>query len=134
MEQKAVNLTLGTFGAWIMIFIVCGGLYGCPRYNVWKQEMNGRAEFARAEQNRQILIETAKAKKEAAIYEAEAEHERAKGMKKAIEEEAGALTPEYIQYLWVRQQGELNNKTVVYIPTEANLPILENIRLLNQSK
>ena len=25
----------------------------------------------------------------------------------------------------VRQQNDLNNKTVIYIPTETNLPILE---------
>ena len=30
----------------------------------------------------------------------------------------------YIQYLWVRQQGNIPEK-VIYIPTEANLPILE---------
>ena len=34
-------------------------------------------------------------------------------------------TKEYIQYLGVRQQNDLNERTVVYIPTEANLPILE---------
>lgn len=42
----------------------------------------------------------------------------------AIAIENGALTPTYIQYLWVRQQNNAANK-VIYIPTEANLPILE---------
>ena len=36
----------------------------------------------------------------------------------------GSLTTTYIQYLWVRQQNNIPDK-VVYIPTEANLPILE---------
>ena len=40
-------------------------MYGCPRYSVWQQEMAGKAEFAKAEQNRQIKIEEAKANLEA---------------------------------------------------------------------
>lgn len=99
-------------------------MYGCPRYNVWKQEMSGRAEFAKAEQNRQIKIEEAKANLEAEKLNALAEIERAKGMAEAIRIENGSLTPTYIQYLWVRQQQDALDK-VVYIPTEANLPILE---------
>lgn len=35
----------------------------------------------------------------------------------------------YIQYLWVRQQSDLSNKTVIYVPTETNLPILESTRM-----
>jgi hypothetical protein len=36
-----------------------------PYYNVWQQEMSGKAEFAKAEQNRKIKIEEAKANLEA---------------------------------------------------------------------
>ena len=36
-----------------------------PWYNVWSQEMEGKAEFAKAEQNRKIKIEEAKANLEA---------------------------------------------------------------------
>ena len=48
-------------------------------------------------------------------------------MAEAIEIEGGALTPTYIQYLWVRQ-NTFSDKTTIYIPTEANLPILEASR------
>ena len=41
-----------------------------------------------------------------------------------IKIENGSLTPTYIQYLWVRQQNTSANK-IIYIPTEAGLPILE---------
>lgn len=99
-------------------------MYGYPRYSVWQQEMAGKAEFAKAEQNRQIKIEEAKANLEAEKLNALAEIERAKGMAEAIRIENGSLTGTYIQYLWVRQQGDALDK-VVYIPTEANLPILE---------
>ena len=104
-----------------------------PWYNVWSQEMEGKAEFAKAEQNRKIKIEEAKANLEAEKLNAQAEIERAKGAAEAIRIENGSLTPTYIQYLWVRQQGDLNNKTVIYVPTETNLPILEATRGLNDT-
>ena len=100
-----------------------------PWYNVWSQEMEGKAEFAKAEQNRKIKIEEAKANLEAEKLNAQAEIERAKGAAEAIRIENGSLTPTYIQYLWVRQQSDLSNKTVIYVPTESNLPILEASRL-----
>lgn len=100
-----------------------------PWYNVWSQEMEGKAEFAKAEQNRKIKIEEARANLEAEKLNAQAEIERAKGAAEAIRIENGSITPTYIQYLWVRQQSDLSNKTVIYVPTETNLPLLEATRL-----
>jgi len=122
------------FAMWISIgiltivgVIICSMAF-YPRYRVWSQEMEGRAEFAKAEQNRRIKIEEAKANLEAEKLNAEAEIERAKGAAEAIKIENGSLSERYIQYLWVRQQSTLNDKTVIYIPTETNLPILEASR------
>ncbi len=109
----------------IVLIIIAAIMFGYPRYKVWQQEMDGKAEFAKAEQNRKIKIEEAKANLEAEKLNAQAEIERAKGAAKAIEIENGSITPTYIQYLWVRQQADLGDKTVIYIPTEGNLPILE---------
>ena len=118
-------LFLGTLVAWLFLAFIVFGLWGCPTYRVWQQEMEGKAEFAKAEQNRRIRIEEARANLEAEKLNAEAEVERAKGAAQAIKIENGSLTSKYIQYLWVRQQSTLNDKTVIYIPTEGNLPILE---------
>ena len=96
-----------------------------PKYDVWASEMSGKAEFAKAEQNRKIKIEEAKANLEAEKLNAEAEVERAKGAAEAIKIENGSITPTYIQYLWVRQQNLAGENKVIYIPTEAGLPILE---------
>lgn len=127
--MKLSPIAVGTFAAWMFIFIVVLGFYGCPKYRVWQQEMEGKAEFAKAEQNRRIKIEEAKANLEAEKLNAEAEVERAKGAARAIEIENGSLSEAYIQYLWVRQQNNLNDKTIIYIPTEGNLPILEAGRM-----
>lgn len=109
----------------IVVALILGLMVGLPTYNVWSAKQSGRAEFAKAEQNRMIKIEEAKANLEAEKLNAQAEVERAKGAAEAIKIENGSITPTYIQYLWVRQQNALSDKTVVYIPTETNLPILE---------
>lgn len=112
----------------VLVFVI-GGVVSCmairPRYKVWQQEMAGKAEYAKAEQNRKIKTLEAQANLEAEKLNAQAEIERAKGAAKAIEIENGSITPTYIQYLLVRQQGSLGDKTVIYIPTETSLPILE---------
>lgn len=118
-----------------IVVVVIGAAFLLPWYNVWQQEMAGKAEFAKAEQNRKIKIEEAKANLEAEKLNAQAEVERAKGAAEAIRIENGSITPTYIQYLWVRQQSNLNDKTVIYVPTESNLPILESPRMLmNEGK
>ena len=109
----------------IVLFLLFGGIIGCPYYNVWEQEMSGKAEFAKAEQNRKIKIEEAKANLESEKLNAQAEIERAKGAAEAIKIENGQLTTTYIQYLWVRQQSNNQIQKIIYIPTEASMPILE---------
>lgn len=117
-----------------VVLVIVAMAFVMPWYNVWSQEMEGKAEFAKAEQNRKIKIEEARANLEAEKLNAQAEVERAKGVAEAIRIENGSITPTYIQYLWVRQQSNLNDKTVIYVPTETNLPLLESTRnLTNQS-
>ena len=122
-----VKLVVKVVGVIVAFFVVMA--FVRPWYNVWSQEMEGKAEFAKAEQNRKIKIEEARANLEAEKLNAQAEIERAKGAAEAIKIENGSITPTYIQYLWVRQQSDLSDKTVIYIPTESNLPLLESTRM-----
>lgn len=125
---KIIKSAILVVGGIILVIIAMAFIR--PWYNVWSQEMEGKAEFAKAEQNRKIKIEEARANLEAEKLNAQAEVERAKGAAEAIRIENGSITPTYIQYLWVRQQADLSNKTVIYVPTESNLPILESTRML----
>lgn len=115
---------------WITLCIISVSLIilvmmmGLPRYNVWRSEMSGRAEMAKAQQNRKIQVEEAKANLESQKLNSQAEVERAKGMAEAIEIEDGKLTEQYIHYLWVRNIDKMDGDKI-YIPTEANMPILE---------
>jgi len=120
--------------ATLVIAIVLGLMFGLPKYNVWRSQIAiekaqnyGKAEMAQAEQNRMILIEEAKANLEAQKLNSESEVERAKGMARAIEIENGKLTEQYIHYLWVRNIDKMDGEKI-YIPTEANLPILEAVK------
>lgn len=109
----------------LLIGLIIGTIAIFKSFSVWSKEQSGRAKLAEAEFSKQIRVEEAKANLEAEKLNAEAELIRAQGAAKAIQAEAGSLTENYIRYLWVRQQENLNNKTVIYIPTEGGLPLLE---------
>ena len=111
----------------LAVAILIGGMMaGMPRYTVWQQEMSGKAEFAKAEQNRKIKIEEAKALDESAQFQAKAEITRAKGVAEANKIIGDSLkgNESYLRYLWVNQLSD-NSQNVIYIPTEAGMPILE---------
>lgn len=120
----------------LAIAIVAGAMYGCPRYQVYTQELAGEAELARASQSRQIKIHEAKAKLEAATLDAQAEIERAKGVAEANKIIGDSLkgNEAYLHYLWIQGLQEGATPQVVYVPTEAGLPILEAGRIARDKK
>ena len=101
-------------------------MWGCPNYSVYQQNLEGEAELARATQNRQISIQEAMAKKESAKDLAEAEVIRANGAARANEIIGKSLegNEAYLHYLFINNMEHTQNQ-VIYIPTEAGLPILE---------
>ena len=114
-----------------VILLVLSLMLGIPKYNVWQSKIaietaqnNGKAQMAQAEENRKIAVLEAQANLEVETLNGKAEVERATYMAQAIEIENGKLTTKYIQYLWVRNIDKMDGD-VIYIPTEANLPILE---------
>lgn len=100
-----------------------------PQYKVWQQNKEGEAELARAEQNRKIAILEAKAKEESANSLAKAEIIRAQGIAQANKIIGDSLqnNDAYIHYLWIEALKESEND-VIYIPTEAGIPITESAR------
>lgn len=109
-----------------LIFVFIYFVFISPMISVWSEGMHGKAELARAESNRQIAICEANAKKESAKALADAEIIRAEGVAKANKIIGDSLqnNESYLRYLWV-QGLQTNNMQVVYVPTEANLPLLE---------
>lgn len=131
--EAAVVAGIG-FGGIVLLGLVVLGMWGCPQYAVYQasvtvkeQNLVGQAELARAEQNRQIAVAQSKAKAEAAMYEAAADTMRAHGISRSNaiigERLAGEVGERYLRYLWI--EGIKENGHVIYVPTEAGLPILE---------
>ncbi len=116
--------------AGLLALTVTGCMGGMPVYNVWSQEMTGRAELARASQNRQIAEHDAVAALARAEGEAAAEVARARGVAEAnaiITDSLGGPDG-YLNYLYIQALRE-NEGDVIYVPTEAGIPILESTRL-----
>ena len=81
----------------------------------------------RAEQESfQKEFELAKAKKDAEIEVA-----RAEGVAKSNQIIANSISDNYLRYKWIEGLQSSDDMTVVYVPTEANLPIMEAGRLKN---
>lgn len=107
---------------WIVALVLLAlvGLFAWPQYRVWQQGLEGQARLARANQERQILVTQARAEQEAASLRADA----IRIMGRAAKE-----FPEYRQQEFMGAFGEAlregNVQQIVYVPTEAGIPILE---------
>lgn len=111
----------------IGIILTLSLLIGIPLYNVWNQGKVGEAALKRAESEKQIMIETAKAELESAKIRAEAINVVGKASKEF---------PEYREQEFIGAFGEAIKsgqiEQIIYVPTEANIPIIEVNRLKNQ--
>lgn len=113
----------------ILLFLgLCAGLWLglAPIYRVWSAEKEGEAQYAQAEQNRRITILEAEAKLASAAALAKAEVERARGVAEANRIIGDSLKDNegYLRWLWIENLDKGGN-SVIYIPTEAGMPILE---------
>lgn len=108
------------------IILIISFLLIHPLYNVWSSGLHGEAELKQADWNRQIAVREAEAKKQSATLLAEAEIERAKGVATANKIIGDSLkdNEQYLRYLWIDSLQNTKNQ-IIYVPTEAGLPILE---------
>lgn len=112
----------------ICVLLVILSMVGCPTYHVYTSKMQGAAVLAHAQSSREVAVAEAKAKMESASLLAQADTLRAHGVAASNKIIGASLkdNPEYLQWLWIDQIEKAN---VIYVPTEANLPILEANRL-----
>ena len=120
-----------TIGSVIVVGVVVAGLLiGFPTYNVYSKQMAGKAAYEEAVQNRRIRVLEAQAALDSAKLTASAEIERAKGTNEANRIMAQSLGgPEnYLRWSYINMLQETAGKgdrQVIYLPTEAGMPILE---------
>jgi len=121
---------LMTIGVVFVILVFIGSCFGISalykEYTVWSREKDGQAALAEAEWSKKIAVEEAKAKLDSAKLEAQAEVERAKGVAEANQIIGDSLknNEAYLKYLWIQGLHD-GSSEIIYVPTEANLPILE---------
>jgi len=114
----------------VSIGLILSIMWAYPQYNVWASNLSGKAELVKAEQNRQIKIQEAKALKESAGFQADAEIIRARGVAEANKIIGQSLNDNeaYLRYLWVNALTEKDDVTTIYIPTEGQMPIMKTVQ------
>ena len=140
MRSFGVNLFIFAIGISLLAGALFGVGWGWAHFRLWKAEYSGRALeiektyagkaiLAEAENSRRARIEEARAKHDSAEHLAQAEIIKARGvaeanniMSKSLGGPEGYLRWKYIEML--EETGQDSN-TIVYIPTEATMPILE---------
>ena len=117
-----------------LVYLCLGiaGLYGVslwfrPVYGVWKARKYGEAQLAQAQFGEQVAIAEANARLKAATMNKEAEIIEAEAVAKSIETIGEALSQNegYLRWQWIKMMDDTEH-SVIYVPTEANLPILES--------
>jgi hypothetical protein len=136
MKDFALGMILLAIGALLIIGVIAIPFAIWPRYSIWQREQAGRAELAEAEWTKRIKVEEAKADLDSAKLKSDAEVARAQGVAEANKIIGDSLkgNDAYLRYLWINKIEEGQNRQVIYVPTEAGLPILESQRLQQEQK
>ena len=111
---------VGTF----LLGLVILAMAGCPQYHVYAERKSGEAALAHAHSTKLIMVTQAEAEREAAQKRAEAI---------AIVGKASQQYPQYRQQEFIGafanalESGKIQQ--IIYVPTEANIPIIEPGRI-----
>jgi hypothetical protein len=127
METRPILIALLWVSGIAVFFLMIGAMmWAWPQYASYKQEMAGQDLLKMASWNQKIALEDARSKVESSKLIAQAEIERAKGAAEAtrILGEALRTNDAYLKYLWV-QAMQAGTNQVIYVPTEAQVPIVD---------
>lgn len=114
--EKFFGFLIGT----LILGLILIGLLWVPIVGPWTQERKGLANLRQAEQERRIQVEQAQAELDSAGKIAEAI---------AVVGQAAQDFPEYREQQFIGAFAEAltncNNNSIIYVPTEANIPVME---------
>lgn len=121
----------------MVMLLNLSGCAACPGY-VYNSEREGEAILAQANSETKVKTLEAQALKQSAIYQAEAEVERAKGVAQANKIIGDSLKDNegYLRWLWIKGLEDQATKApqIIYLPTEAGMPVLEATRHIAPAK
>jgi len=126
-------------GILLAVIIIGWTLVGYPKWKVWASHQEGLADLTRARNEQQIQIAQADSRlaaadknKQAAIIEAEAVALQIQAIGKQLTEH-----DLYLKWQWIKMMEDTSgddDRTTIYVPTEANIPILEANRLRKEKE
>lgn len=127
MSKDSSNIQAGFVLVLIALLTISGLIWLFPQVNVYYRSTSGKAALMEAESTRQVKVLESKAKKDAAVFDADAEIERAKGVAEANKIIGDSLkdNPRYLQYLYITglQEGSEKGNRTIYVPTEGGMPV-----------
>jgi regulator of protease activity HflC (stomatin/prohibitin superfamily) len=111
----------------LVIVFVLWSLFGYPLWKVWASEKRGEADLQKAHKEQQIQVSKAQGRVDAAELNKKAAIIEAEAVSAQIEKIGKQLTEHdlYLKWQWIKMMEERPESSVIYVPTEANLPILE---------
>lgn len=114
--------------AFVLLVLLLGGCgAGYKEYQRYQKRADSKNNLWKAQYDKKIQVEDATGQKLAAVHLAQVEIERAKGVAEANRIIANSLNEEYLRYFYISQLSKVENAggRIIYVPTEAGLPILE---------
>lgn len=106
-------------------------LWGYPHWRVWASHQSGLADLQKARNEQQIQIAEAQSRLDAASLNKQAAVIEAQAVALQITEIGQQLKSHdlYLKWQWIKMMEECPDNQVIYVATEAGLPILEAGRL-----
>lgn len=131
MNDNGSGIVFGFFGFLLLAGVILGGMWGCPKYSVYSQRMAGEAEYQQATFNSKVKQAEALAAESSAVSLAAADTIRAHGVATSNQIIGNSLrnNEAYLTWLYIDALKENKQASIIYVPTEAGLPILEAGRL-----
>lgn len=118
----------------VLAVITVWSLWGYPHWRVWSAHQAGLADLNKAKNEQQIQIAKAQSRLDAANINKQAAVIEAEAVAAQIKAIGAELTAHdlYLRWQWIKMMEETHTESaasVIYVPTEANIPILEANRL-----
>lgn len=128
--STVVEVLAGILGV-ILLWV----LFGYPHWRVWAAHQRGQADLAQAKNEQQIQIAEAQSRLAAAELNKQAAIIEAQAVAAQVKEIGTELSHHdlYLRWQWIKMMEdtitEESATQIIYVPTEANLPVLEASRL-----
>lgn len=111
----------------VVAVVILWALWGYPVWKVWASGKSGEADLQQAHREQQVQVAKAQGRLDAARLNKEAAIVEAEAVSAQIEKIGAQLTQHdlYLKWQWIKMMEERPDSSVIYVPTEANMPILE---------